>query len=149
LPTDATFDDFAVTVTFTLAQAHPDDSTGIYVRGDSNLDHDYRIDINGDNTYDIVKEYLDSDANPQSSILMGPSKVTALYPVGQKNTLQVVLISSRIVVWINDALAGSVTDSDYTKGQIALFAHHGNTSSGVKVTFTNVEVDRVLNDLPG
>jgi Domain of Unknown Function (DUF1080) len=148
LPTNALFDDFAVTVTFMLTQADPNDSTGIYVRGDSNLDHDYRIDINGDNTFDITKEYLNSNENPEASILMGPLKVAALHPVGQKNTLQIVLIGSRIVVWINNALAGSVTDSDYAKGQIALFAHDGNISSGVKVTFTNVEVDRVLNDQP-
>src|SRR5437764_13215221 len=49
LPTSTIFDDFMVNVTFTILQANMDDSVGIYLRGDTNLDHDYRIDIYGNN----------------------------------------------------------------------------------------------------
>src|ERR1017187_1796390 len=59
LPTDLTFSDFSLTVKFTLLQANADDSVGLYLRGDTNLDHDYRIDFYGDTTYSISKEYLD------------------------------------------------------------------------------------------
>src|SRR6266480_4646966 len=44
LPTSATFSDFSLTTTFTLLKGDGNDSVGLYLRGDSNLDHDYRID---------------------------------------------------------------------------------------------------------
>ncbi len=56
LPTNNTFSDFTVTATFTFNQGDQNDRVGIYMRGDSNLDHDYRIDIYGDNTYAIARE---------------------------------------------------------------------------------------------
>lgn len=149
LPTNDIFDDFTVTITFTLLQADASDSAGIYVRGDSNLDHDYRIEINGNNTFDIVKEYLDANTDPQTSILVGPLKVPSLHPAGQQNTLQVALKGPRIVILINSILVSTVTDSNYTKGQIALFARAGNASNGVKVTFSSVEVDSASGNLPG
>src|SRR3989441_1848651 len=65
LPTNTTFGDFMVTVSFTLLQANQDDSMGLYLRGDSNLDYDYRIDIYGNNTYAISKEFLDASKSQQ------------------------------------------------------------------------------------
>ena len=58
LPTNSIFDNFTVIVDLTILKASLDDSVGIYIRGDSNLEHDYRIDLNGDGTFDIAKEYL-------------------------------------------------------------------------------------------
>lgn len=143
LPTNDTFDNYIVTVIFTLVKADQNDSTGVYVRGDSNLDHDYRIEINGNNTYDIVKEYLDANATPRAAILLGPAKAASLHPLGQPNVLRVILHGPRITMVINNVVVGLVTDNDYTKGQIDLFVHNGATSSGVKAVFENVEVDRV------
>ncbi len=61
LPTNNTFSDFTVTATFTFNQGDQNDRVGIYMRGDSNLDHDYRIDIYGDNTYAIAREFIDTN----------------------------------------------------------------------------------------
>src|SRR5947209_6031751 len=69
LPTNAIFDNFTVIVDLTILKASLDDSVGIYIRGDSNLEHDYRIDLNSNGTFDIVKEYLDSRNNHQSSFI--------------------------------------------------------------------------------
>jgi len=143
LPTNNIFDNYIVTVIFTLVKADWNDSAGVYVRGDSNLDHDYRIEINGNNTYDIVKEYLDANATPQAAILLGPAKAASLHPLGQPNVLRVILHGPRITMVINNVVVGSVTDNDYTKGQIDLFVHNGTTSSGVKAVFERVEVDHL------
>src|SRR5512146_395355 len=51
LPTSDLFNDFSVTVDLTMLQADGHDRVGLYVRGDSNLDHDYRLDILGNMTY--------------------------------------------------------------------------------------------------
>src|SRR6266852_1416867 len=50
--------DFSLSVTFTLLKGDENDCVGLYLRGDSNLDHDYRIDIFGNNRFAINKELL-------------------------------------------------------------------------------------------
>src|SRR5438105_9135033 len=66
LPINSIFDNFTVIVDLTILKASLNDSAGIYIRGDTNLEHDYRIDLNGNGTFDIAKEYLDSRNLPQS-----------------------------------------------------------------------------------
>ena len=141
LPTNAIYDNFMASVDLTIVKAGMNDSAGIYVRGDSNLDHDYRIEINGNNTFDIAKEYLDSQNNPQAVFLDGPRSSSALHPAGVQNTITVIMKGSQLVLYINNAEVSSITDSDYTTGQIALFAHTGMTSDGDTVSFSRVEVD--------
>src|SRR5260370_24599852 len=87
LPTNAIYDNFMASVDLTIVKAGMNDSAGIYIRGDSNLDHDYRIEINGANTFDIAKEYLDSQNNPQAVFLDGPRSSSALHPAGVQNTI--------------------------------------------------------------
>ena len=72
LPTNAIFSDFALTVTFTMLKGDENDSVGLYVRGDTNLDHDYRIDISGNNKFAISKELLNPDKTARTQILAGP-----------------------------------------------------------------------------
>ena len=124
------------------------DSVGLYLRGDSNLDHDYRIDINGNNTFDIVKEYLGDNNTPQSTTLDGPHSPSMLRPPGQQNIITVVMKGPALVLLINGTVVSSITDSDYMSGQIALFARHGATSGGVTVAFSRVEVDYAPEQLP-
>src|SRR5216683_7808934 len=141
LPTNAIYDNFMASVDLTIVKAGMNDSAGIYVRGDSNLDHDYRIEINGNNTFDIAKEYLDSQNNSQAVFLDGPRSSSALHAAGVQNTITVIMKGSQLVLYINNAEVSSITDSDYTTGQIALFAHTGLTSDGDTVSFSRVEVD--------
>jgi len=141
LPTNAIYDNFMASVDLTIVKAGMNDSAGIYIRGDSNLDHDYRIEINGNNTFDIAKEYLDSQNNPQAVFLDGPRSSSALHAAGVQNTITVIMKGSQLVLYINNAEVSSITDSDYTTGQIALFAHTGLTSDGDTVSFSRVEVD--------
>jgi hypothetical protein len=149
LPTTKEFDDFTLSVDFTIDKADAGDSIGVYVRGDSNLDHDYRVDINSDDTFDIAKEYLDSKQQPQSAFLMGPDSSAAIRSPGQKNTVTVILLGPTLVLLINGTNVGTITDSDYTNGQIALFVRAGTNSHGVTASFTRVEVDPAPDQLPG
>ena len=148
LPTNTTFDDFMVTVSFTLLQANQDDSMGLYLRGDSNLDYDYRIDIYGNNTYAISKEFLDASKSQQVEFLVSPSAATALKPVGQPNTITAIMKGPELVLLINGTLVNSVTDTDYTSGQIALFVQNSETSSEVEASFSSVVVSPAPGQLP-
>jgi Domain of Unknown Function (DUF1080) len=140
LPTDTIFTDFMVTMSFTVDKADKDDSVGLYVRGDSNLDHDYRVDIYGDNTYAISKELLNANKTPLVNTLVNPSSTSALHPTGQQNTLTVMMKGPLLVLLINTRIISSVTDTDYTAGQIALFVQNSPTSSGVEASFRSVAV---------
>lgn len=148
VPTN-TIDDFTVTVTLTLLQGDQNDSVGIYMRGDSNLDHDYRVDIFGDTTYSIAKEYLDSNNTPRVSFLVDPSSSSALKATGQENKITVIMKGSQIVLMINGTVVRSITDSTYTKkGQIALFVQNGTTSGGVKAAFSSITLSPAPDQLP-
>jgi len=149
LPTNSVFDNFTVIVDLTILNASLDDSVGIYIRGDSNLEHDYRIDLNGDGTFDIAKEYLDSRNNPQSIILFGPRSDSALNPQGEHNTVTLTVNGSQLQLFINNVRVSTVIDTDYMSGQVALFARAGEDSQDVTVSFIKVEVDKLQGTLVG
>lgn len=133
-----------VSVDFTVNQGDANDSVGLYLRGDGTLDHDYRIDINGNNTLDLAKEYLDAQQTGQTDLLAPPAHSEYLNPPGQSNTLTVFMIGPEITVEINDIVVMTATDPAYTNGQIALFVHHAATSPhGVTASFTRAEIDRL------
>lgn len=137
------YTDFSLSVNFVFEQGDANDSMGVYLRGDTNLDHDYRIDINGDATIDVAKEFLDNNAVPQSFFLSAPGHVAALHPMGQLNTLTVIMQGSVISVLLNSIPVCQLMDSDYPSGQIALFAKHGATSPVVSAAFSLFEIDRI------
>src|SRR5947209_16791586 len=101
LPNNAQYNNFSMTVDFTITQGDMNDSVGLYLRGDSNLDHDYRIDINGNNTFDIVKEYMRYNTTPQSTALDGPRSSSMLHSPGQRNIITVVMKGPALVLLIN------------------------------------------------
>jgi hypothetical protein len=143
LPNFVPYKDFTMTIRFIFEQGDGNDSIGVYLRGDTNLDHDYRFDINGDSTFDVAKELLDNNSQPQSFYLSAPGRVAALHPMGQTNTMTVEMRGSDISVRINDAPVCDLVDSDYPSGQIALFAKHGSTSPAVTASFSLFEIDRL------
>lgn len=148
LPTTTVFYDFALTTTFTLMQADKNDKVGLYLRGDSNLDHDYRVEIFGDGRYAITKESLNFYNQELSSPLIKPSRSNALKPTGKQNTLSVVMKGPTLELIMNGTIVNTVTDTDYTHGQIALFVEHGSTSEGVSAVFSNIEIDPAPYQLP-
>lgn len=143
-PTGTNLDNYMVSVDFTINQGDANDSMGLYLRGDSTLDHDYRIDINGNNTIDLAREYLDANQVGQTEFLFPPAHSAYLRPPGQSNTLTVFMIGPEITVELNDIVVMTASDTAYTSGQIALFVHHAATSSsGVTASFTRAEIDRL------
>jgi hypothetical protein len=149
LPTNSTFDNCTVIVNLTILQANLDDSIGMYVRGDTTLERDYRIDLNGNGTFDITKEYLDSRNNPQSAIILGPKIDPALNPQGERNTITLTMYGSQLQLFINNVKVGEVIDSDYISGQVALFTHLGKSSQDVAASFSRVEIDKISGTLTG
>jgi hypothetical protein len=143
VPLNTNLSNYQISVDFTVNEGDARDGTGLYLRGDSNLDHDYRVDVNGNGTIDIVKEWLDDNLAQQETSLYYPHPVANLKPEGQQNTLTVIMLDSTIVVEINGLVQATVYDSSYATGQIALFARHGITSSGISVAFHRVEIDRL------
>ena len=148
LPTNSSFSDFTVTATFTFNQGDRNDSVGIYVRGDSNLDHDYRVDINGNRTYAIAREYLDTSNTPKQLFIVSATNSSAIKPVGQQNTVTVIMKGSQLVLLINGTKAKAISDTNYTSGQIALYVAHGTTSSGAQASFSSVAVYPAPPQLP-
>ena len=140
LPTSTSFDDFTITATFTLLKADAHDSVGLYLRGDSNLDHDYRIEVFGDTSYAVSKEWLDEDRNPSVTYLVGPTHTPALKPPGQQNTVTVIMKGPNFTLLINNTIVKTLTDSDYTRGQIALFVNNSEISDGVTAVFSSIVV---------
>ncbi len=148
VPTSTSLDNYEVSVDFMMDQGDGLDSTGLYLRGDSNLDHDYRVDINGNNTFDLAREELNAHQQPHTTMLLSPRPATNLRPFGKQNTLTVIMLNSTIAILFNNVLAAIVTDTSYTDGQMALFVRHGDSSAeGVTVSFTRVEVDRLSSPL--
>jgi len=140
LPTNQSFKNFSLTTTFTLTQADEGDSVGLYLRGDSNLDHDYRINIFGNSTYSISKESLDADNNNVSTFLLPPTHSSFLNPIGQQNTLSVTMNDIEFTMQLNGHLVGSLTSADYKQGQIALFVSNSADSDSTTATFSSIAI---------
>jgi hypothetical protein len=47
---------------------------------------------------------------------------------------------SNLTLLINNTVVTTLTDSDYTRGQIALFVNNGETSDGVTAVFSSIVV---------
>lgn len=143
VPTSTTLDDYVMSVDFTVNLGDAHDGVGFYVRGDSHLDHDYRIEITGNKTVDVAKEWLDAHQTPQSTLLAPARTTHLLNPPGKSNTLTVFLIDQTITVLLNNVALTTITDPTYTSGQVALFVHHAHSSRGAIYSFSRVEIDHL------
>lgn len=149
VPVSTSLSDFILSATFTLEKAEKGDKMGLYLRGDSNLDHDYRIDIFGNNVITINKEYLDSNSISQTTQLAYiASKDSVLRPLGQENELQVEMDGPDIILWINGVEVKNLQDTSYTHGQIALFVSNDCASQEATVAFSSVDITSVTDLLP-
>ncbi len=149
LPVNNPFGDFLLKVTYTVEQGDQNDVVGLSLRTDSNFNHEYHINLDVANqTFEIGKEYVDSSNKLQEKVLVPATTSSALNPVGQQNTITVVMKGGHLVLSINGKVVESISDSDYSSGQIAVYATQGNTSDGVKASFTNVSVYPAPDQLP-
>lgn len=149
VPVSSSLSDFILSTTFTLEKADKGDKMGLYLRGDGNLDHDYRIDIYGNNVVTLNKEYLDTANMSQTTQLASiPSKNSILRPLGQENELQVEMYGPDIILWINGVELENVQDDAYTHGQIALFVSNDCSSKEATVAFSSVDITSVTGPLP-
>jgi hypothetical protein len=148
LPTNTTFTDFSLSMNFTLEQADKNDSIGLYLRGDSNLDHDYRVDIYGDSAYSISKESISENNQQAVKTLVDHTSTPWLKPNGKSNTLTIMMKGPDLVLMLNGAIVKTISDSDYTRGQIALFVNNGNTSQIVSATINSIVIYSAPNHMP-
>jgi hypothetical protein len=147
LPTNSNFANCTVIIDLAMLEVGSNDSIGIFFRGDTNLEHDYRLDIFGDGSFDIVKESLDSKNNPQNVVLAEAKINTILKPLGDKNLILLTMSGPQMRLYINNVRISSITDTDYTSGQVALFAQMNGNSPKVSVLFSKVEVDNISGTL--
>ena len=149
VPSTTSFSNFTLSMSYTLQRADQNDRVGLFLRGDTNLDHDYRIDIFGNGMITINKEYLDENKMPQSVELLRKARVTALQPVGQANTLVVTMNGPTMSLKVNGiSVFDELYDPDYIHGQIALFVENGTSSDGVIASFSSIEITSITNPLP-
>ena len=143
LPTNSLFANCTIIADLRILKVGPNDSVGIFFRGDTNLQHDYRVDLYGDGEIDIVKEYLDSTNNPQLVVLARARTSSILKPQGDQNTISLTINGPLIRLYVNNVKVSFVTDSDYTSGQVALFATLDSNSSKISVLFSRVQIDKI------
>jgi hypothetical protein len=148
LPAGNPFGDFLLKVSFKVEQGDQNDYVGLALRTDSNFTHEYHVLLSPDQSFEIGKIYVDSSNKIQEKPLVANTTSSALNPIGQQNMVAVVMKGDHLILIINNTVVASISDSDYTSGQIALFIYHGNTSNGVKVSFTNVSVYPAPDQLP-
>lgn len=146
LPIIRQFKDVTVTTTLTFVSGDKQDSIGLYVRGDRTLDHDYRVEIFGDNTYAISKESIDARNGQEMTFLVPATGSPLLKPIGQANTLALTMDGPLLTLAINGKVASQVTDTEYTSGQIALFVSNDQSSDGVIGLFHSISITPVTND---
>lgn len=148
VPSSTAFSDFTLTTTFTLPEGDKNDSIGLFLRGDSNLDHDYRIDIYGDSTYTISKESLDEDNQQIIKTLVDHTPTPWLRDLRKSNVLTVIMEGPNMLLMLNGAVIKSIDDTDYAHGQIALFVENGTTSDGVTAKFSSLVISSAPDQLP-
>ena len=56
---------------------------------------------------------------------------------------------SQLQFFINNVMVSDVNDNDYMAGQVALFAHLGENSQDVAVSYSRVEIDKLQGTLAG
>lgn len=147
--TPALYSDFSATITFTVLKADQNDSVGLYVRGASTggtFNQGYFVDIYGDNSFDIFKVFANAN---KDTFLVNPTTSTFINPSGQQNKLTVDMKGPKMVVLVNDKALISISDNDYTSGEIALFVENGRSSSGVQANFSSVLINPAPSQLPG
>ena len=148
LPTGNPFGDFLLKVSLNIEQGDQNDYIGLSLRTDSNFNHEYHVLLSPDQKFEIGKIYVDSSNKMQEKPLVANTNSSALNPIGQQNMVAVVMKGDHLILIINNTVVESISDSDYTSGQIALYIYHGNTSNGVKASFTNVSVYPAPDQLP-
>ncbi|HEY7419914.1 MAG TPA: hypothetical protein VH593_32350 [Ktedonobacteraceae bacterium] len=139
---------FSLTMTFTIQQADKNDSIGLFLRGDSNLDHDYRIDLYGNSTYSISKESLNEDNQQLVRTLVGQTYTPWFHGAGQPNTITVIMAGPETMLEINGVIVQTTTNTDYTVGQIAIFVENGSTSNGTAASISRVVLTSAPQQLP-
>ncbi len=97
----------------------------------------------------LPRSTSDSRNIPQSVILFGPESGSALYPPGKQNTMMLTMNGSQLQLVMNNVIVSTMIDSDYSAGQVALFAHLGSDAQDVAVSFSKVEIDKLDGSLTG
>ena len=140
IPTNSSYSDFSIAMTFTLMKGDMNDSVGLFLRSATDGQQGYYVDVFGDDTYDILKIYPDANQQNQATYLAQPAPSSALHTEGQQNTMTVIMKGTNIVLLFNNTVVQSVTDNTFTGGPAFLFIENGKSSDGVIATFNTVAI---------
>jgi hypothetical protein len=148
VPIETPLSDFTLSTNFTLEKAGKNDQVGLFLRGDGNLDHDYRIDIYGNNVITINKEYLDANVSQSEELARISQKDSVLNPIGKDNSLKVEMDGPHITLWINGVEVKTVQDYDYAEGQVDLFVNNDLSSDVTTASFSSLDITSIPNPIP-
>ena len=95
-----------------------------------------------------AKESLNEDNQQTSKLLVDHEQTSWLQDPGKQNTLTVIMKGPELMLILNGAIVKSISDTDYTHGQIALFIENGATSEGAIADFSSIVIYAAPDQLP-
>lgn len=138
VPDSSTYQDFTIEVKATILSG---DSAQIYFRGSTVLATGYSFAIDTTGFYQLVR--LGSGtltSNGYTTLLQGTSGAIAR-GYHQANTLVVVAQGSTISVYVNRQMLGSINDTNFSKGEMALVSStYSNHSGSTEVAFSDLRI---------
>jgi serine/threonine protein kinase len=129
---DTDFSNFAFEVQISFITG---DCGAIFFRGNIATSHYYYFRICEDGSYDFL--FYNSHGQATNTFKSSSSPAINSGP-GQSNTIAAVANNSSISVYVNHQIIASIIDTNYSEGQIGVFAD--NDTHSTEVTFSNAKV---------
>ncbi len=139
------FSDFTLNVEAVLSQGDQNNGYGVYIR--SRVDTRgmfktyYRFELFGDGAYAIYKGIVDTSDTSTVTKLVDFTPNAAIHQQGSINHIAIIARGSTMTLMVNGTVVKTITDSDYSTGEIALFVSNLNSAAaGAQATFTKLGI---------
>ena len=139
------FSDFTLNVDAVLSKGDQNNGYGVYIR--SRVDTRgmfktyYRFELFGDGTYAIYKGIVDTKDTSTVTKLVDFTANAAIHRQGSINHITIVARGSTMTLMVNGTAVKTITDSDYSTGEIAFFVSNLNSAAaGAQATFSKLGI---------
>lgn len=139
------FTDFTLNVDAVLSKGDQNNGYGVYIR--SRIDTRgmfktyYRFELFGDGTYAIYKGNVDTNDKSTDTKLVDFTSNPAIHKQGSINRITITAKGPGMTLSVNGTVVKSITDSDYSTGEIALFVSNlPSAAAGAQATFTKLSI---------
>ena len=140
-----TFTDFTLNVDAVLSRGDQNNGYGVYIR--SRIDTRgmfktyYRFELFGDGTYAIYKGNVDTNDKSTDTKLVDFTPNSAIHRQGSINRITITAKGPSMTLSVNGTVVKTITDSDYSTGEIALFVSNlPSAAAGAQATFTKLGI---------